>query len=242
MLTGRSSEFVAGVRAQVPLLLGVTPFGLAYGAYAVEAGLPHGLAMAMSSMVFGGASQFVGTRQMAADVPAVMIVLTTLLVNARHALYSARLAPFVDQLPRRWRWLLAYLLTDEAYATAIGRYDRPDPSPHKHWFFLGSGLALWADWQVTTAIGVFVGAAVPASWSLDFALPLTFIAIVIPALSDRSAIAAALVAALVATIGFRWDYGANVLAPALLGLGAGLAAARILERPATKPGDDEVLR
>lgn len=232
MSTGRSSEFMAGVRAQLPLLLGVTPFGLAYGAYAVEAGLPNGLAVAMSSMVFGGASQFVGTRQMVADVPAIVIVLTTLLVNARHALYSAKLAPFMQQLPQRWRWLLAYLLTDEAYATTIERYGRPDPSPHKHWFFLGSGLALWADWQVTTVIGVFVGAAVPESWALDFALPLTFIAIVVPALSDRPAVAAALVAGLVATVGFRWDYGANVLVPALLGLAAGLVSARVLGIPA----------
>ena len=237
----RSSEFVAGVRAQLPLLLGVTPFGLAYGAYAVEAGLPTGLALAMSSIVFGGASQFVGTRQMVADVPAIVIVLTTLLVNARHALYSARLAPFLEHLPQRWRWLLAYLLTDEAYAVAVIRYSRPDSSPHKHWFFFGTALALWVAWQLSTAVGVFVGAAVPESWALDFALPLTFIAIVIPSLSDRPAVAAALVAALVATIGFRWDYGANVLVPALLGLAAGLVAARLISGP-QKLDPDEVLR
>ncbi len=229
---------MAGVRAQLPLLLGVTPFALAYGAYAVEAGLPVGLALAMSSIVFGGASQFVGTRQIVADVPGIIIVLTALLVNSRHALYSARLAPFLEHLPGRWRWLLAYLLTDEAYAIAAARYARPDPSPHKHWFFFGAALTLWVDWQVATAIGVFVGAAVPASWSLDFALPLTFIAIVVPALSDRPAVAAALVAGLVATIGFRWDYGANVLIPALLGLAAGLVAARALGTPPALEADE----
>ncbi len=221
----RLSEFAAGVRAQLPLLLGVTPFGLAYGAYAVDAGISPGLAQAMSAVVFGGASQFVGARQMAGDVPGIVIVLTTLLVNSRHMLYSASLAPFVDHLPGRWRWVLAYLLTDEAYATAVARFRRPGPAFHAHWFFFGTALALWVDWQIATAFGVFVGRAVPEEWSLGFALPLTFIAIVIPALRDRPAIAAALVAGVIATMGFRWEYGVNVLAPALAGLAAAMIVA-----------------
>ena len=112
--SSRRAEFSAGVRAQLPLLLGVAPFGMAYGAYAVKTGLPSGLAQAMSAIVFGGASQFVGVRLIGNGVPGAIIVLTTLLVNGRHMLYSASLAPHTDHLARRWRWLLAYLLTDEA--------------------------------------------------------------------------------------------------------------------------------
>jgi len=223
----RSSEFAAGVRAQLPLLLGVTPFGLAYGAYAADAGIPAGLAQAMSAIVFGGASQFVGVRQMAGDVPGIVIVLTTLLVNSRHMLYSASLAPFVEHLPPRWRWLLAYLLTDEAYATAVVRYRQPGAALHAHWFFFGTALALWVAWQIATAFGVFLGSAVPEEWSLGFSLPLTFIAIVIPTLRDRPALAAAVVAGTVATIGFRWEYGTNVLAPALAGLAAAMIVATV---------------
>lgn len=225
MPRSRSYEFTAGIRAQLPLLLGVTPFGLAYGAYAVESGLSPGFSQAMSVVVFGGASQFVGARQMAFEVPGIIIVLTTLLVNSRHMLYSASLAPYVDGLQARWRWLLAYLLTDEAYAPAIVRYQQPDVSANKHWFLFGSALALWLDWQVTTAIGVFAGAAVPASWALDFALPLTFIAIVVPSIRDRPGLAAAVVAGTVAAFGFRWPYGLNVLVPALVGLAVAMAIA-----------------
>src|SRR6185295_18549735 len=127
-----------------------------------------------------------------------------------------------DHLDRGWRWLLAYLLTDEAYATAITRYRQPDASPHKHWFFLGSGLAVWVAWQITTAIGVFVGTAVPDSWALDFALPLTFLAILVPALKDRPALAAALIAGGIAAAAFRWPYGTGLLTAIVAGMAAGI--------------------
>lgn len=221
------SEFFAGVRAQAPLLLGVAPFGMAYGAYAVKAGLPTGLAQAMSAIVFGGASQFVAVRLIANEVPGAVIVLTVLLVNARHMLYSASLAPYTDHLARRWRWLLAYLLTDEAYATAIARYRR-GTAAHAHWFVFGTSIALWTTWQVATAVGVFVGAAVPDSWSLDFALPLTFIALLVPALKGRPALAAAAVAGVIATVGFRWPYGTGLLTAILAGMAAGIAAHAVL--------------
>lgn len=229
-MSEKRREFFAGVRAQLPLLLGVAPFGMAYGAYAAKAGISAGLAQAMSAIVFGGASQFVAVRLITESVPDGIVVLTVLLVNARHMLYSASLAPHVDHLNKRWRWLLAYLLTDEAYATTITRYRQPDASPHKHWFFLGSGLALWTAWQITTAIGVFVGTAVPDSWSLDFALPLTFLAILIPALKDRPAMAAALLAGVIAVIGFGWPYGTGLLTAMVAGMAAGFVAQSVSPR------------
>jgi 4-azaleucine resistance transporter AzlC len=223
----RRREFVAGLRSQIPLLLGVAPFGMAYGAYATKAGISASLAQAMSVIIFGGASQFVAVRLITQSVPDAVVVLTVLLVNARHALYSASLAPYVDHLPRRWRWILAYLLTDEAYATTFTHSRAPGAAEHRHWFFLGSGLALWAVWQAATGIGVFVGAAVPDSWSLDFALPLTFLAILMPALKDRPAAAAALLAGLVAVVGFRWPYGTGLLSAMIAGMAAGFAAESI---------------
>jgi 4-azaleucine resistance transporter AzlC len=221
----RRAEFFAGVRAQGPLLLGVAPFGMAYGAYAVNAGLSEGFAQAMSVIVFGGASQFVAVRLIVNGVPGAVVVLTVLLVNTRHMLYSASLAPHTEHLSRRWRWLLAYLLTDEAYATGITRYRRASTT-YAHWFVLGSSVALWVTWQLTSSIGVFVGAAVPNSWSLDFALPLTFLAILMPALKGRGTVAAAVVAGVIAVVGFRWPYGTGLLTAMLVGMAAGIAADR----------------
>ena len=224
----RRSEFAAGVRAQLPLLLGVAPFGMAYGAYAVKSGLSPALAQSMSAIVFAGASQFVAVRLIVDSVPGAVIVLTVLLVNLRHLLYSAALAPHVEHLERRWRWLLAYLLTDEAYAMAVTRYRRKDASPYRHWFFFGTALALWTTWQVTTGAGVLVGTAVPDSWALDFALPLTFIALIVPSLTDRPAVAAAAVAGVIAVVGFRWPYGTGLIAAATAGIVAGAAIERAL--------------
>jgi 4-azaleucine resistance transporter AzlC len=224
--TSRRAEFLSGVRAQLPLLLGVTPFGLAYGAYAVDSGISGALAQSMSWIVFAGASQFVGTELIAQGVPGIVIVLTAALVNLRHMLYSASIAPYVEHMDRRWRSLLAYLLTDEAYAVAMQRYRRDGVTPHAHWFFFGAALALWTCWQVSTTAGILVGTAVPASWQLDFALPLTFLAIVVPLLDNRAAMAAAVVAGAVALGGHGWPYGSGLLAAAVIGIAAGLAVSR----------------
>ncbi|MBM4423449.1 MAG: AzlC family ABC transporter permease [Chloroflexi bacterium] len=228
------SDFPAGVRAQLPILLGVAPFGLIYGVLAVGAGLPPSIAQAMSSIVFAGSSQFIGTNLFADNAPFVVIVLTTFVVNLRHALYSASLAPHLERLPLRWKMLFAYLLTDEAYATGILNYQKPDRSgdPWKrHSFYFGTALALWLTWQLSTGIGILFGAQVPASWALDFALPLTFIALVIPALADRPAVISAVVGATVAVAAYDWPYKLGLMAAALTGIIAGLIAEQYRTRP-----------
>ena len=240
------SEFLAGVRAQLPILLGVAPFGMIYGVLAMGAGLPSSAAQAMSSVVFAGSSQFIGANLFAASAPFLVIVVTTFVVNLRHALYSASIAPYLERLPLRWKFLFAYLLTDEAYAVAIIRYRRDPPLPvgeesrvrekSHHSYYLGTALALWTTWQLSTAIGIFFGAQVPASWALDFALPLTFIAIVIPALADRPAVVSALVGATVAVAAYEWPYKLGLMAAALAGIVAGLVAEQLSLTTGPKSG------
>jgi len=190
---GPRREFLTGARDQLPLLLGVIPFGLIFGALAVSAGIPALEAQAFSVFIFAGSAQFVAIGLVAAQTPALLIVATILVVNLRHMLYSAALGPHVQHLSLRWKVPLAWLLTDEAFATASLRY-RQDDRTHAHWYFLGTGLTLWAFWQLSTLLGIALGARVPESWSLDFALPLTFLAILVPQVRDRPSLAAALVA------------------------------------------------
>jgi 4-azaleucine resistance transporter AzlC len=226
------SEFLSGVRAELPILIGVVPFGLIYGVLARAAGLPPEIAVAMSSIVFAGSAQFVGTQLIASSTPGIVILLTTAVVNLRHMLYSASVAPYLKSLPARWKYILAYLLTDEAYAVAIAHYVETDAqhevSPYRHWYFLGAGLALWSSWQVSTIIGVFVGAQIPASWSLDFTLALTFIALVIPALKDRPMIAAAVSAGVVAVLAGGLPYKLGLMVAAVTGICVGLWTERRL--------------
>lgn len=220
-MTEQSKHFWEGTKAEIPLLIGVFPFGLIYGALALDAGLTPTAAQAMSSIVFAGSSQFIATQLLREAAPGFVIVLTIAVVNLRHMLYSASLAPYVAALSTRWKLLLSYLLTDEAYAPTILRYERTGITPYAHWFWLGAGLALWVTWQISTALGILLGAAIPESWSLDFALPLTFIAMIVPALRHRPAIAAALSAGAAAVLAFPLPYQLGLILAALIGIVVG---------------------
>jgi 4-azaleucine resistance transporter AzlC len=218
--------FLAGVKAELPILLGVLPFGMIYGVLALEAGLPIIEAQAMSAVVFAGSAQFVIAQLVALGTPGLVIFVTAVLVNLRHALYSASLAPYLRHLRPRWQWLLAYLLTDEAYAVAILHYQDGGELKNKHWYFLGAGLALWTTWQASTAAGILLGAQIPAEWSLDFTLALTFIAIVVPALKERADLAAALTGGITAVLLLGLPYKLGLIIGALLGIAVGVLVDR----------------
>ena len=231
-MSEQSKHFWAGVRAEIPLLIGVIPFGLIYGALAIGAGLSPAAAQMMSSLVFAGSAQFITAQLVHESTPGFVIVLTIAVLNLRHMLYSASLAPYVASLPMRWKVLLSYLLTDEAYAPTILHYEKEGSTPHAHWFWLGAGCALWVFWQLSTAVGIFLGAAIPESWSLEFALPLTFIAMLVPVLRDRPGIAAALSAGVVALIAYPLPYKLGLIAAAL----AGILVGTILESRKSSEG------
>jgi predicted branched-subunit amino acid permease len=246
-------EFIAGLKAELPLLIGVIPFGMIYGVLALDAGIPPAAAQAMSSILFAGSAQIIVTQLVSQGTPALVIVLTVAIVNLRHALYSASLAPYTQRLRPAWKWLLAYLLTDEAYAVTILYYEPGSPPTAvgtslafsssqsampdeagdppdtlalqpdmRHWFFLAAGLALWTTWQLSTAAGILLGAIIPQSWSLDFTLALTFIALVVPALRDRPGLAAALSAGIVALVAYSWPYKLGLVTAAVAGILVGL--------------------
>jgi 4-azaleucine resistance transporter AzlC len=211
-------SFFAGARAEIPLLIGVFPFGMIYGALALNAGLSTAAAQAMSSLVFAGSAQFITAQLVHEATPGLVIVLTIAVVNLRHMLYSASLAPYLAALPTRWKAILSYLLTDEAYAPTILHYEANGVTPSAHWFLFGAGCALWFTWQISTALGIFLGTAIPESWSLDFALPLTFIAMVVPVLKNQPAVAAAVSAGLVGLVAFSLPYKLGLILAALVGI------------------------
>ncbi|HZD58104.1 MAG TPA: AzlC family ABC transporter permease [Anaerolineales bacterium] len=228
-------KFLAGIKAELPILIGVIPFGVIYGVVALEAGLKAWEAQAMSAIVFAGSAQFVTAQLVGVGAPGLVIALTGGVINLRHALYSASVAPYVKPLRPAWKWLLSYLLTDEAYAVTITHYhcntianphekDFGEASTirHEHWYFLGAGLALWATWQVSTAVGIFLGAVIPESWSLDFTVALTFIALVVPVLRDRASLAAGAVAGLVAVLAVSFPLKLGLVIATVAGIAIGL--------------------
>lgn len=222
--------FWAGVRAELPILLGVIPFGMIYGASALSAGLSPVQAQTMSAIVFAGSAQFVLTQLIAGGAAPFVMILTVLVVNLRHLLYSASVAPHLQSLSRGWQMVLAYLLTDEAYVVAITQFVKETSAIAKGWFLAGAGLALWTTWQLSTAAGVFLGQQLPTAIPLDFALSLTFIAIVVPLLRDRAGIIAAVVAGVVMILAVNAPLNLGLVIAALAGMVAGV----IFDHPNTE--------
>lgn len=216
----------------LPMLLGAMPFAIIYGSLAGAAGLSAWQTIGMSVLVFAGSAQFIAISLLTGGATLAVLWLTTLVVNLRHALYSATLQPFVRHLPKRWRMPLAFVLTDEAFAVVQQRYAEVDASPHKHWYFLGAGLAMYGNWVSFTLIGLVFGQTVPnlAAWGLDFAMIATFIGVVVPMLRNRPQIAAALVAAVTALIFHDLPYKLGLMAAAFAGIVVGVMLERY-QRP-----------
>ena len=232
MLTPDNRQaLLAGARACIPLAPGVLLFGMVCGAAAAGVGLTPGQSFALSWLVFAGSSQIVATQLFAAGAPGWVIVLTGWVVNLRFMMYSATLAQHFRGTSRVERWLAGYLLTDQAFAVTLarvldGRRDIP-------WFFLGIAATLWLFWQVASLAGIFLGAMVPASWSIDFVVALTFIGVLAPLLRDR-AMAAAAVAGGLTSVFVVLPLKLNLMAAALIGAAAGIALEKLW--PSSQPG------
>lgn len=225
------AAFWLGIRALLPLLIGVAPFGIIYGVIALQSGLSPWAAQLMSTVVFAGSAQFLFAQLVGLAAPGGMIVGAITLINLRHALYSASVAPRLAHLPAGWKCLLAYLLTDEAYAAAISPMMNDQHRQHAHWILFGAGFALWLGWQIATAIGILVGSSLPTDWPLDFALPLTFIAIVVPLITDRIKAITGLVAGAGAVLLVALPYKTGLVIATLIALGLGAILLRNNKAP-----------
>jgi predicted branched-subunit amino acid permease len=188
-----SADFRAGARAVAPMLVGVIPFGLVAGASPVAKGLGTGAAVGFSSIVFAGASQLAAIDVLGDGGSAIVAALAAWTINLRMVLYSASLAPLLARERLRTRLGMAYLLTDQAYAISIARWDGTDEPERRVPYYLGGALMLWVNWQVVTVIGALIGSSVPEDVDLEFAVPLVFLVLLVPVLTTRPALAAAAV-------------------------------------------------
>ncbi len=225
-----SADFRAGFTEMIPACIGLIPFGVVCGVGAAAAGASWLAALGMSAIIFSGAAQVLAGQMLAGGAPFLVIVLTCFVLGLRFLMYSAAMAPYLKALPGRWQQALAFLLTDQAFASAIRRFNARDDPRGGATHFLGCGVALWICWQVTNMIGYFAGNLIPPSWSLEFAVPLCFIALVAPLLRDRPTILAAVSAgiAVIALQGLPMKL--NLIAAGLIGIVAGTVADVARER------------
>lgn len=216
-----------GFVAVSPLLFGVIPFGLILGVTAAGTAIGGGLGFATSVIIFGGAAQFAVIELFESQAAVATLVITGIVVNSRHMMYSAALAPYFRDFSPRSRWLLPYVLTDQAFAISILKYEQEEDPLYRRWFYIGTAMTLWVTWQITTVIGVVVGAQFPRSWSLDFAVPLVFVALLALAVRNRPTLAAALAGGIAAVLAQDAPYQTWMIVGAAVGVATGVLVERV---------------
>jgi 4-azaleucine resistance transporter AzlC len=183
---------IVGAKGVAPILIGVIPFGLVAGAAVRQIGFGLAEAMGMSIIVFAGASQIAATTIFGSGAPLWVALLTALVINARMFIYSVSIAPHFSEATAKQRPFLGYLLVDQNYTSTMmdGRH-REDVDVI--WYYVGGGGALWIVWQISSIAGALLGPFIPPSWGLEFVVPLVFLAMLAPAIKDRTAVGVALV-------------------------------------------------
>lgn len=215
--------FRQGVLQSLPFLLVIFPFGVLFGVVATDAGLDLAQVIGFSVLVLAGASQFTAVQLLADHAPVVIVFISALAVNLRMAMYSASIAPWIGEATPRQRGIIAYLLIDQTYALSYQEYEKHPALrlDQRLAYFFGTALICCFPWIVATIVGATVGKAIPESWALDFAIPITFIAMIAPMLRTSAHRVAAFVAVVASLIFAGLPSGLGLLIAAPLGMAAG---------------------
>lgn len=214
-------EFAKGTRDILPILPGFFSFGVVAGYAAIDVGLPPIQAFAMSVIIFSGTAQLAALELLDTQAPAVIIVLTALIVNVRYMMFSASIAPYFQRLAMRWQGILAYFLITANFVLSVERFDE-DPTASRRGYYLGTSIPFWVTWQVAAIIGIVFGARIPADWQVGFVVPLAFIALLVPELTNRSKTTAALVAGVIAVVGTGIPFRLGIVVATIGGTAVGL--------------------
>lgn len=226
------SQFWQGARHGAPFLLVLMPFSLLYGVVATEAGLNLAQVMAFSMLVIAGAAQFATLQLMTENAPVAIAIAAGLAVNLRMAMYSAALAPHLGAAPLWKRALVAYLTVDQSYALSAAKFEaEPDrPLSQKLAYFFGIVVPVVPLWYMGTLLGALIGSAIPPEYALDFALPITFLALIAPALRTLAHVAAAGTSVLLGLLLAFLPYNSGLLFAALAAMIVGAQVELWLQR------------
>ena len=192
--------FVSGFLAILPILTGVIPFGAVMGSVFYEANLSLAQSMGMNLIVYAGASQLAAIDLMKKDTASLFVILTGLMINLRFLLYSAALSPIVQRSSFLVKLFCAYSLTDQAYATMSAHDDKLKNAVQATQFYIGASVAMMVTWHGSVVAGYFFGNFAPKALSLDFAVPLSFAALVIPTIKNKIYLGVALFSSVVSLI------------------------------------------
>ena len=233
------SAFLRGCRHALPFLIVVVPFAILFGALATDAGLSLFEVITFSAVVFAGAAQFAALQLMQDHAPLLVILATSLAVNLRMVMYSIALSPHLGAAPIGIRAAIAYFLVDQSYVTSVAEFER-SPSltlPEKVAYFFGTITPIAPLWYLSTYVGARLGRAIPPEYALDFAVPITFLAIIAPMIRTVPHMAATAVSILGALALFKLPYGTGLLVAAALAMTTGATLEYLMEHKARRDAD-----
>lgn len=235
--TTRNSNFRQGIIDGSPFILVIVPFATLFGVLATEAGLSVVQTLAFSVVVIAGAAQFTALQLMQENVPTLIVLVSALAVNLRMAMYSASLTPYIGAAPLWQRALCAYVTVDQSYVVGISKFEaEPEMTvPARVAYFLGAVTPIVPLWYGFTLVGALLGTQIPDSWALDFAIPITFLAMIAPMFRTLAHVVAALVAVVVALLAAGVPYSLGLIIAGAAGMMAGAQTELWLERKAARP-------
>ena len=210
--------FLNGIIDVSPLMIPVVPFGLIFGVLAIDIGFTPLETMGMSLIIFGGASQIILLQLFSGGASSLVIISSVGAVNSRHLLYGAVVSEHLSDLKLVWKIIISYFLIDQAFARS-NEYFKKNNNKNKYFHLIGGGVTCWVIWQSTTFLGIILGSTIPEELGLSFAVPLTFLALLVNDLRKLINVIVIIVSGFVATIGYNIvPYKAYVIIAALVGL------------------------
>jgi len=222
--------FFKGVIDVSPLMIPVVPFGLIFGVLAIDIGFTPFETMGMSLIIFGGASQIVLLQLFSGGASSLVIVSSVGAVNSRHLLYGAVVSEHVSDLKLIWKIVISYFLIDQAFARS-NEYLKRNKEKNNYFHLIGGGATCWIVWQTTTFLGIILGAAIPDKLGLSFAVPLTFLALLVNDFRKLVNVVVIIISGLVATFGFNFiPYKAYVIVAALVGLFVAMILTKMIKK------------
>ena len=222
--------FLKGIIDISPLMIPVVPFGLIFGVLAIEIGLSPLVTMCMSLIVFGGASQIVLLQLFSAGASSLVIISSVGAVNSRHLLYGAVVSEHISDLNLVWKIIISYFLIDQSFASS-NEYLNKNKNKNRYFHLIGGGFTCWVVWQTTTFLGIALGTTIPDKLGLSFAIPLTFLALLVNDFRKMINILVIVTSGVVATFGFNYiPYKAYVIFSAIIGLITAMILTKIIKK------------
>ena len=229
-MNSNSKIFLKGIVDVSPLMIPVVPFGLIFGILAIDIGFTPLATMGMSLIIFGGASQIVLLQLFSGGASSLVIISSVGAVNSRHLLYGAVVSEHVSDLKLFWKIIISYFLIDQAFARS-NEYFKKNNDKNKYFHLIGGGVTCWVIWQTTTFLGIILGSAIPEKLGLSFAVPLTFLALLVNDFRKMINLIVIIISGLVATFGYNYiPYKAYVIVAAFAGLFTAMILTKIIKK------------